>query len=49
MDIVKSCRLVYSSLHMDDIPCRETIVQNGDCKPLMKTFGGVVPCLRRND
>ncbi len=49
MDIVKSCRLVYSSLHIDEILCRETIVPNGDCEPLMKTFEGGVPCLRRNE
>ena len=42
MGIVEFCRLVYASLRIDEILCRETIVQNGDCEPLVKKFEGVM-------
>ena len=42
MNLVETCRLVHFSLRIDEILCRETIVQNGDYEPLMKRFGGVV-------
>lgn len=51
MDIVESCRLVYSSQRIDEILKCCAVKQScrkGDCEPLMKKFEGVVPCLRRN-
>ena len=50
MDVVRYCRHVYSSSQRQPIPSQGTIVPNGDCEPLLKTFEGVhvVPCLRRN-